>query len=573
MLGCIVTSLLVFLLLVVGLPVAVAFIRLRLSQHRPCSRSLSVESLHLLEPADVIVVGHQSPFRSLPSGLTQMANAMTEDIAHRYWTHVAIYEGDGWVWEATSEEGVQRAKLEEKYLHRPGEIYVCVRRSKALRARPEKRAEVIRYCADRQNTPYDFYAAIYNAIVNLYPASFATIVAPPSVDDKIYGNNKFTCAELLVDAFAHAGMDVEAKSGWRVKPADFITSDEHYVDVPERWEEIVATVQAQKGTPEDIAREARQLLARDRKARSQWEKLTIEAVRMLIAEQHWVRAKALLDEILESAPGHFDALCWSGLVLGRLGDFNGAREQVSQAVIVSPGNAEAQGILGRAYKSLWRDAWDGKTLPTKTKQERAIRYAAFAKSAIESYYTALRKDICSYYSGINVVTLSALLDHLGQTLNAPIESPVTNISAVEDAVRVHAGRWAERPDRAERIWCLATMGELELVAGDSTQALEYYRKAVESTDTQPFQIGSMLDQIEMLASLDFRPQNVAPVREFLSSKASPRDPRRVQRSPEPVLCIESRATRPAAICGTYWDRRSGGPASEVCCVCATHSYC
>ena len=460
-----------------------------------------------------------------------MANAMTEDITHRYWTHAALYSGNGWIWEATR-KGVQSARLKDYLV---SGVYVRIRRNKEFRAKPEKREDVIGRARKQKGARYDFWAPIYNGIVNLYPASFATILVPRWVDRYFCENKKFACAELVVHSFADAGIGVPQKKAWRVKPADFITSD-LYVDVPEEWEQIIEKVLKERVTPESdvvaysqsIAQEARRLRS-EWATRSQWENAMYEAVDPLIEKQHFGEARKLLDEILESAPNNFEVLWRSGLASGGLREFERAREEVSHALKVCPGNAKAQGILGKTYKTLWRVRWETEQ-PAKTRREGAINCVDLAKSAIESYHAGHSNDIRSYYNGINVVTLSALLKHLdlGQTLSesfkvSSVEEAVGVVSSVEEAVRVHAVDGEKKSDAAERIWALATMGELELVAGDSRLALEYYKKAVESTDTQPFQIGSMLEQIEMLASLDFRPQNVVPIREYLSSKASPRD--------------------------------------------------
>jgi tetratricopeptide (TPR) repeat protein/uncharacterized protein YycO len=520
------------LIVAIVVPAGWAIFLLWGSRNTPFELPLSEALRHLLQPGDVIVVGHQWPFAPLSNnGVTQMANAMTEDITHRYWTHAALYSGNGWIWEATR-KGVQPARLKD-YLNVPG-VFVRVRRNKEFRAKPDRREDVIDRCRKQKGACYDFWAPIYNGIVNLYPASFATILVPRWIDRYFCENKKFACAELVVHSFADAGMGVPQKKAWRVKPADFITSD-LYVDVPEEWEQIIEKV-LEKATPEsdvvaysqNIAQEARRLRS-EWATRSQWENAMYEAVDALIAKQHFEEARGLLDETLVSAPNSFEALWRSGFVLGKLGEFERAQGKVSHALKVCPGNAKAQGILGKTYKALWRRQWETEQL-AKTRREAAINCADLAKSAIESYHAGHSNDISSYYNGINVVTLSALLRHLdlGQTLSesfkvSTVEEAVRVVSSIEEAVRVHAVDGEKKSDGAERIWALATMGELELVAGDSREALEYYRKAIESTDTQPRQISSMLDQIEMLASLDFRPQNVAPIREYLSSKA-PRDP-------------------------------------------------
>ncbi len=89
---------------------------------------------------------------------------------------------------------------------------------------------------------------------------------------------------------------------------------------------------------------------------------------------------------------------------------------------------------------------------------------------------------------------------------------------VRVAVRNALGR-AER-DGKQDIWARATLGELELVAGDAAKAHKHYRAAANAPETTYFNLNSMLDQIYLFESLGFRPEAVAGLKQILEQRRS-----------------------------------------------------
>src|SRR5215813_6570901 len=183
-------------------------------------------------------------------------------------------------------------------------------------------------------------------------------------------------------------------------------------------------------------------------------------------------------------------------------------------------DTEAQGILGRIYKDLWRLEWkDTETL--EERQQQAIATSGYIASAIRSYDLATRKHF-DYYNGINVVSFLKLLEHLKNTTG---EEPIAcEISDLEDLISVvhfaaqnvlnHAG-----PDGGQdAVWAAATLGELELVAGDAEKARRLYRDAANAPSTTYFQLNSMLEQIYLFEGLGFRPEAVAAVKNVLEQR-------------------------------------------------------
>src|SRR5262249_31766309 len=98
------------------------------------------------------------------------------------------------------------------------------------------------------------------------------------------------------------------------------------------------------------------------------------------------------------------------LLANRQGRRNEAEQTLSDAVSAKPGDAEAQGILGRVYKDMWRTTWsDVTTLPERVKA--AWRNVAIARRSLASYEIAVQKNLASYFNGINVATLATLIQH------------------------------------------------------------------------------------------------------------------------------------------------------------------
>lgn len=92
-----------------------------------------------------------------------------------------------------------------------------------------------------------------------------------------------------------------------------------------------------------------------------------------------------------------------------------------------PTNIDAISYLARIYKEIWRDEW----VDIADEQERlkaAYEASHLLSKAIETYLKAYRLNQNHYYSGINALTLSAVLDHL-------MEQADTDCDPEEEALR------------------------------------------------------------------------------------------------------------------------------------------
>jgi tetratricopeptide (TPR) repeat protein len=269
------------------------------------------------------------------------------------------------------------------------------------------------------------------------------------------------------------------------------------------------------GWPGDIL-----TLADDAPTRFHRAKLLWQAADALCSMHRFDAALSVLNDLLMLDSKHRDALTRLGLVLGRLGKVNEAKVHMLNVAEQYKGDTEAQGILGRVYKDLWRLEWkDLETL--EERQREAVKTSNYIASAVRSYDHAARQKF-DYYNGINVVSFVKLLEHLKEaTGDQPVDCKVNDISDLISVVRFAADNaldCAGLDTGQDGVWAAATLGELELVVGDSEKARRLYRDAANAPATSYFNVNSMLDQIYLFDRLGFRPAAVDAVKRVLEQR-------------------------------------------------------
>ena len=264
------------------------------------------------------------------------------------------------------------------------------------------------------------------------------------------------------------------------------------------------------GWPGDIL-----TLADDAPTRFHRGKLLWEAASALISMQRFEVAKSVLEELLLLEPKNHKAQTQFGLVLGRLNKIQEAKVHMTRVAEQYAQDTEAQGILGRVYKDLWRLEW--KDLPTlEERQQQAVATSNYIASAIRSYNLATRKHF-DYYNAINIVSFLRLLEHLKSvTGEEPADCEIGDLEDLTSVVRFAAQNALDRAssEGGQDIWAAATLGEL-LLAGDAKKAQRLYSQAANTPDSTYFQINSMLEQIYLFESLGFRPEAVGAVKKVL----------------------------------------------------------
>lgn len=299
-------------------------------------------------------------------------------------------------------------------------------------------------------------------------------------------------------------VDWSAVKTARAKYFDFLFSD---------WEDRVEAARL-NGRPGDIL-----TLAYDAPTRFHHTKLLWQAVSALRSLQRFAAALTVVDDLLELDRTHRDALPCRGLLLGRLGQINEAKVHMKKVAETYAGDPEAQGILGRVYKDLWRQGWkDGATI--EERQQLAVMTAPNIVSAIKSYARAAREKF-DYYNGINVVSAIKLLEHLrAVTGYYPTDCEVAHFDDLVSMVRYSAQTAFDSAgaDKESGVWAKATLAELELVAGTEERARTLYGEAAFAPAADYFSVSSMLEQVMLFASLGFRPEAVAAVEKILRLK-------------------------------------------------------
>jgi len=285
----------------------------------------------------------------------------------------------------------------------------------------------------------------------------------------------------------------------------------YFGDVFADWKGRVEVAKL-NGWPGDIL-----TLADDAPTRFHRVKLLWQAADALCSMHRFDAALSVLNDLLALDQNHRDGQTRLGLVLGRLGKVNQAKVHMLSVAEKYKGDTEAQGILGRVYKDLWRLEWnDLETL--QDRQQQAVATSNYIASAVRSYDQAARQKF-DYYNGINVVSSVKLLEHLKQaTGDQPVDCKINDIADLISVVRFaaqNALNCAGLDVGQDGVWAAATLGELELVGGDAEKSRTLYRDAANAPATTYFNVNSMLDQIYLFESLGFRPDAVAGVKKVL----------------------------------------------------------
>ena len=303
-----------------------------------------------------------------------------------------------------------------------------------------------------------------------------------------------------------------------LKPADWTNLQsaraKYFGEVFADWKGRVEVAKL-NGCPGDIL-----TLADEAPTRFHRIKLLWHAADALCSMHRFEAARSVLTDVLAMDPEHRDALTRLGLVLARLDLINEAKVHMLRVVERFKEDTEAHGILGRVYKDLWRLQW--KSLPTlEARQLQAVASSNYIAAAIRSYDQAARKKF-DYYTGINVVSFVKLLDFLKEaTRDQPVDCAITDVDELADVVRFAARNvlvGAGFDGGQDAVWAGATLGELELVAGNAAQARTLYRNAANHPATTYFNVTSMLDQIHLFENLGFQPEAVAGVKQVLEQR-------------------------------------------------------
>ena len=299
-----------------------------------------------------------------------------------------------------------------------------------------------------------------------------------------------------------------------LKPVDWsginTARSRYFGTLSEEWRQRVKVARKERHPGDILA------FADDMPTRLHRKQLLWQCARALVDLLRFEAARGVLHDLLEMDRDDFEAKSLLALVDNRTDRAVRAQESLDALAKAHPGDGEVRGMLGRVYKDFWRVAW--KDQPTvEERQSAALENSVIAADAIRSYECALRRDLGNYYNGINVVTLQTLLDFLAaKTGSLSAETGVSDLPDLICVVGVAARQAAKDP--GEVAWAAPTLGELELVRGNGSEALRRYQQAALAPGVSYFEISSMLSQLRLFEELGFRAESVAPVIKMLEKK-------------------------------------------------------
>lgn len=236
---------------------------------------------------------------------------------------------------------------------------------------------------------------------------------------------------------------------------------------------------------------------------------------MLRLEAHRAAGKALLslgqftlaldqyEEALTLDPKDLESCRQKGLLLGRLKQHDAAKIWLQALVDECSDDAESWALLGRIEKDTWIDTWRKDSKASEAMRQDAAYEEAMLQEAIETYAKGFRCDPSHYYSGINVVTLAHLLQHLAGEENQERD---------EERKTMEGGvRWAltsALTKNPKDYWARVTLGDLELLVGEKKTIERTYKDAIAVAEKDWFVLDSTRQQLLLLRDLAFRPAEV-----------------------------------------------------------------
>jgi tetratricopeptide (TPR) repeat protein len=286
----------------------------------------------------------------------------------------------------------------------------------------------------------------------------------------------------------------------------------HYQAQSEEWKQRVK-IAGDEGRAEDIL-----TLAGDVPSPYYRRELLRQCGAALLALGRFAQSEKVFKELCEDLDGtgsreEFSIKTQLALLANRLGRTREAEQKLNDLANFMPGDPEAQGILGRVYKDMWRTTWS-RAQKLEERLALAGRNAAIARRSLQTYETALRKNLGSYFNGINVITLATLLEHVARTNKRTVKPEVADLTDFQTVVRLAATTKLE----SETVWTRATLGELHLVAGRRQEAVDDYEQATADPSLTWFNIRSMLEQVQLFQLLGYQPDAVEPVAELLEQR-------------------------------------------------------
>ncbi len=208
--------------------------------------------------------------------------------------------------------------------------------------------------------------------------------------------------------------------------------------------------------------------------------------------------------------------------LNRLGRVDEAIVKLENLLEDVPNDTEAIAALGRIYKDMWTESWTYIDDAEKRLEEAFDAYHWLIKS-IDTYLKGYQIDLNNTYPGVNALTLSTILLHLANLFDdkedpdPEIEAMRTMLPALKSTLQFALEKLAKK----EKIdyWTLVSLAELLVTTSEHPRRVERaYRKALTAARKNIFYLQSSVYQLDMLKSLNMRPEFIEAGNEILKDE-------------------------------------------------------
>ncbi|NET59282.1 MAG: hypothetical protein F6K47_25025 [Symploca sp. SIO2E6] len=196
--------------------------------------------------------------------------------------------------------------------------------------------------------------------------------------------------------------------------------------------------------------------------------------------------------------------------LAQLKQFDEAIVKLESLLQDKPDAIETLSYLAEIYKEVWVDEW----LEIEDEQQRfkaAYESAHLLKKSIETYLKAYRLNQLDYNSGVHTLVLLEVLDHLLQQFE-------TDSNPEDDVLKqqlpllqgsIQFGLESAIKKDENDFWAFVGLGHLAVcTASDPKRVTRAYKKALTLLWNNKYALTTTLNQLKLLAALNFRPEHV-----------------------------------------------------------------
>lgn len=211
-----------------------------------------------------------------------------------------------------------------------------------------------------------------------------------------------------------------------------------------------------------------------------------------------------IEKALNIDPEDLENSQQKGIILGRLKEFDKAKGWLERLVEKYPNDAETLSLRGRVEKDVWVDCWRKEGSSFDERSAAACAGEGYLKESIKFYSEGFEKDPSHYYSGINAVTLIRLHNRLtgGQEQMGLCKKMEGGLRwSLESAL-------SKETVKRKDYWARVTLGDLEVISGDTKGVERAYKNAVAVSDKDWFALESPKQQLLLLKELNFSLEQV-----------------------------------------------------------------